>query len=390
MRDSSIVKSVTTASLAAALHFNSAASAQSLDIGEATLRFEAIGALAYYSNPYLRDEALEALFPVEDSLAFILDPTAVLEMGDDQSVYRLSGEAGVIMRRFESISELNAEDFHMEFKASFKGSKSRWNFNAETQEISLPEHHTRFSSGTPDSSRSSANWDGSYRYSPRTRLNGGFSYYKRSFDDTEEFNYSDWESFSLPVRFYYQLTEKMELGGGVRYRERSQENYDQPNDLAWHLALEGELSSKLTADLKVGILDVQGSELTSSADGELFVSGRINWQATPDARISLSTERDTYATGINDSVLREDIALTAAWRISTKLSARTSVSHMKEDFDISERKDKVNRLTAALDYMPTDSQLFSSMSLSHEQNNSNIVGYDYKNLVFNWTTGWRF
>lgn len=390
MRESILKRLLTTATAASTVALAQTATAQSVGIGEATLRVEAIGSASYYSNPYLRDKAFDSILPVEDSFALIVDPTVVLEMGDDKSRYQVSGDAGIVIRRFDSISALDAEDLHFDFDAAFRGDKSRWNLNASFAEVSLPEHHTRRADAIPDSDRTNLSWNGSYRYSTRTRLTGGVNYYERSFSDSSEFNFSDYENFSVPIRFFYQMTEKVELGGGVRYRDISQENFDQPSDLAWHLALEGEISNKVTADVKIGILDQSGSTNTSSADGDLFMNIRTRWQATPDSGITLELDRDSYPTGLNDSVLREEIKISADWKVSTKLLAEASLSQMKENFDRSNREDKVDRASVALNYLPSDSQLFSTVSLSFENNNSNLVGFDYKSTIFNWTSGWRF
>ncbi len=390
MREFLLKKASTISILLAGFSGTLLSHAQSLTIGEADLRLEATGALSYYSNPYLRDDVFEAFLPIEDSFAFIIDPTAKLEMGDEDSRYQINGSAGITIRRFDSISALNAEDLHFDLTALYRGDRSRWDLSAGTKEISLPEHHTRQANAIPSSDSTHFRWNGSYRYSPRTRFTGGINFYERSFSDSDEFNFSDHESFDVPIRFYYQLTEKLELGGGARYRERKQERFDQPSDIAWHLALDGKITNKVTADLKVGILDENGSSAKSSADGELFISARTTWQATEDANLSLNIDRDVYTTGLNDSVIRETIGLTGGWRITTKLFAQASFEQYEEDFDLSSRKDKVKRFSASLSYAPTDSQLFSSVTLSHEDNNSNQLGFDYTSFVFNWTTGWRF
>ncbi|MDQ8188180.1 outer membrane beta-barrel protein [Pelagicoccus sp. SDUM812002] len=379
-----------TAAAASTLTLAQYSTAQSVGVGEATLRFEAIGSLSYYSNPYLRDDFLDDILPVEDSFAFILDPTAILELGDEESHYELSGNAGLLIRRFDSISALDAEDFHVDLNAAFRSEKSYWNLNAAFAEVSLPEHHTRSSDVTPESDRTNFNWNGSYRYSTRTRIIGGLRYSERSFADSSQFDFSDWDYFSVPLRFVYQMTEKIELGGGVRYRSISQESFDQPSDLAWHLALEGEISTKVTTDLKIGILDQSGSVNTSSADGDLFINLKTRWQATDDSGVVLELDRDSYPTGLNDSVLRQLIKISSDWKVSTKLLAQASISQMKESFDRSSREDTVDRVSIALNYLPSDSQLFSSVSLSYEDNDSNIVGFDYTSTLLNWTTGWRF
>lgn len=364
---------------------------QSIGIGEATLRFEATGSAMYLSNPYLRDDALETIIPVESSFAFLATPSAHLELGDENSRYLVTSVASLAMRRMESLSELDAEDLSLTFGASYRGDRGNWRLNASSQEFSLPRHESRFGAESPTGTTTAAGFLGNYRYSTRTRLSSGIDFSERAYDDSPNQNYNDYKSLSVPLRVFYAINETLELGAGGRYRERNYEgSNDLPDDIAWHLALEGQVSSKVTADLKVGVLDQIGSRaLSSASDGSLFLSARTTWQSSTDTRITLSASSDTNSSGISDSIQTERFSLSSAWRVSDKLHAQARYQFSNESYGRSSRRDDSQILSASLSFRP-DSQLILSLSLSYEENDSSQFGFDYTALTTSWTGGWRF
>lgn len=365
--------------------------AQNIELGEASLRFEATGRLLYLSNPYLRENIPERYPPIESSVGFVVQPSGRIEIGNNQSPYQARCTAAVDIRRLASLEELNAEDLSLSLHASHKGDRIRWRADASSVEFSLPEHSSRFYNFSPRGTSERLNLKSSYRYSPRTRLDTGLTFSNRSYKDREDFDFKDHRSISMPFRAFYRISDLTEIGAGVRYRKRNYEgSVGLPDDLAWHLALDGKISSKIEADLKIGILDEIGYLAhTIEDEGRLFLSTRASWSPSSQTKLTLRASSDTDSSGISDSILSERISLAPEWNVSNKLIARAQLEFAKESYNNSKRQDDSQTLSASLSYKP-DSQFIFSIDLNFQRNESNSYGFSYEATSLNWTGGWRF
>ncbi len=380
MRESILTLSLITVAIGASL-LPCKSSAEFYNLDEADLLLNSKLSVLYLSNPYLRDRADETEGAVEDTFAFVIDPTLSLKLGSSDSRFSIDGELGLAIRETTSLPELDAEDIHFSLDASYQADRSSWSMQSSYTENSMPDHETRSIS---NATQSSLRWSGSYRYSSKSRLAAEIVYTDMSFDDQPDINYNDSDTFALPIRALYRISEDLEVGAGARFRNRSDEFNPNTKDTAWQIALSGKLSSKVNSDLRLGYLD----QSTIGKNG-LFVSGSLNWKTSDSTNLELQLSRDTHSTSFAFSTLRERASLNWLWKLSEKLTFKSNLSLVMEDYQGLNQVENQLGLNAGLFY-ESGERFYSSVNLGLNKTNSNQLNRDYEAMVANFANGWRF
>ncbi|WP_309397370.1 hypothetical protein [Cerasicoccus maritimus] len=149
--------------------------------------------------------------------------------------------------------------------------------------------------------------DGDYDISPKAWASAGFTWTRTDYTNNQDFGntYSDLDTYTLPLSFYWRVTPKLSVGPSFRFR------YSDPSstpgvrpadyfDYFFNVAVRGEVAPKLNLSVNLGyqLRDpnrdrlVSGVPVTQDTRGQFAIDGTAEYAVTPKLM--------TYATLYHD------------------------------------------------------------------------------------------
>ncbi|MCH6258382.1 outer membrane beta-barrel protein [Puniceicoccaceae bacterium K14] len=347
-----------------------------------TLEFDANTQLVYYSNLFLTDPAITNK---ENETIWVLTPTASIEKGDDTSQLRFQGSLGFYHYEFLDNSEFSRTDPFITLSGTINGDRLQATGTAIQQDIILPSHGNRNAEGY---SNTRLNTVSSYDLSARSSIASDATFRKLDYDQNTRVDRS---YYTLPIRFLYNISEDLKFGLGYRFRKNKFDgSVSNRNDTIWHLSLEGKLTQDIDLDFRIGHNQSDFRDPTFKDLETIYVSGDATWQITEDSRLTANLSNRAGAFSNGQSVERLSFRTNYQWAITEKLNSSAGISFLNEDFQNSDRQDKLKRIEAALIYQPETQPYSGRLSLSYEDNDSNIFGLDYTNTILSTSFNYSF
>jgi hypothetical protein len=163
----------------------------------------------------------------------------------------------------------------------------------------------------------------------KTSLGLGFTY-----EDTNyrRRSFTDSRVSSIPLNAFYQLTPKLDLSGGITYRETRLDNSDDSRDIFYNVGARGEFGPKLTGKIAVGLTQRKFDAATAShgkSESAFGLQSSLTYAVTEKTSVNVGASNDFGVNGqggtqrnfsINagvNSKLAED------WSVGANVSLRT-------------------------------------------------------------------
>ncbi len=315
----------------------------------------------------------------ESDLIFDVAPGVDLTFGKDA---QLKGSVTLshTWSNYSDNSGLNTNLFNGDFVTRYDDGKLKLGFNAGYHELNQNSVDVR---GLVRRDVFSAGGNAEVEISQITSVGGGVAFNHENYKRT---GYTDSDSLTVPVDFYYKWTPKVDLSFGYRFRDYQVDTIGQDStDHFFNIGARGEFSPKLTGTFKVGLntreLDRGGD------DSQLGVDASFAYEISPKTSLQVGASNDfgTSPQGIQ----QENTTLNGM--ITTKISEEWNVN-----FGLSWRG--IDYGTRTDDYL--EGQLGTSYIVNanvrivgayvYRDYSSDLAGSEFKNNVFSVAANFRY
>ncbi|MBC2596087.1 outer membrane beta-barrel protein [Ruficoccus amylovorans] len=236
--------------------------------------------------------------------------------------------------------------------------------------------------------------NGQYDFSQKYWMAGGFAWNRVEYTNNATFGdaYSNYDSYSVPVDFFYRVTPKWSIGPGFRYRYTdTQGTSTQParhySDYFFNLALTGEVLPKLNAKLNIGYQLRDGSGVSN--DGRFAMDSTFSYNYSEKLTLLLDIGKDFGVGGQGTSIDEIGVGVGARYAITPYVSAQADFDYYNTEYQNQTgagtnagREDNTYIAGASVTWTP-DPIISLSLGYSYFKNDSNRAGLTYDNNIVN-------
>ncbi|MGZ0656044.1 outer membrane beta-barrel protein [Coraliomargarita sp. W4R72] len=394
-----------------------------VSIGDNTdVFFNGSSSLRWSSNVF-RDEDSE-----QDDLIWSLSPGFEINVGRGVSNADLSIITRYDIIRYEDLSELDTELFHIKAVGSYRTSRLDLSASVSFDENKSSSGENNIDNDLIEFDTFNASINGEYRLSPKFSVGSGVRYAETDYTTYDDL-FADRETYSIPLDVFYELTPKVDLSFGYVYsntdvsgteREgvtfvpfasfvRNSGDYEYDSHF-FNIGARGNLLPKLSGFFKVGYrmrdsddstvqvtsTTIPGgitSTATSRTDredsGMLGLDADLTWAATPKVTVNLGLSRDFGVGGEGQSTENSSVDLTSSYSINSYFAASANLGYTLRDYTNADREDNQYRGGLRLSYAPNQFWRFST-GYTYSENDSNEVDRSYDNHTIDLTATLRY
>jgi predicted porin len=245
--------------------------------------------------------------------------------------------------RYADVGDLDGELFSAVGEYSYEGAMTKVMARAGYRELSQGSVTIRNREEAVEHDVANASIDAIWSATAKTRIGAGLFYDSTSYPDGY---YSDRESYGLPIDLYYEVSPKLDVSMGYRYRRSLVDRPTAlPSSIAWtsqdskdhffNVGARGEFTPKLNGQVRVGYGVRNFDEVALGLDdsqGMLSFMGALTYVYSPKASFDFSMSNDfsNSATGTSQEIL----AFRAGGRFefTPQWSAQAGLSYESTDY----------------------------------------------------------
>ena len=365
--------------------------------------FNGSSSLEWQSNVF-SDETNEV-----DDFKYTVSPGFEVNVGRGLSNLDLSIITRYDVVRFDEVTDLDNELFHIKAVGSYAG--SRLSVNGL---VSYDESQSNGQDGNDNqkgklsaSETTAANLNGEYTLSPKFSFGAGVNYNYREYKESSS---ADRESYTIPLDIFYELTPKVDLSIGYTYTSTEVfstvsgasgvSGYDKEQHFV-NVGARGDLLPKLTGSFKIGFntmdsddpstRDGNGPEGRSDRDSDssLGLDASFTYLATAKVNTQLSLNRNFDVAGQGESTEATRVDLSANYSINTQYTATANLGYTLREYVDTRREDDNYRTGVILSYVPNQYWRFST-GYKYTENSSSDAGQSYEAHVINISASLRY
>lgn len=316
---------------------------------------------------------------------FTFAPGLELDFGKDAQV---NGSI-TLVDSFESYannSKLNTDLFSGDALAGYKDAKLDTKFNLGYHQLN---QNTADLSGLIRRDETVAGGKGEVVVSEKTSVSAGVDFNHTNYHRT---NYGDSDETTVPLNFYYKMTEKIDLSLGYRYRNYSTTIGLDSNDSYYNVGARGQFTEKLSGEISVGINQRRLSGL-GGTQTDPGVDGSLVYKATEKTTLQFGVSNDysTAPQGAQEKALSLNgmatIMFSEQWTFNAGLSWRDTAYHRFSGS--APHEDYYVEGTVGAVYT-VNKYLHITGSYTYRNNDSGITGGDFTNNVFALSASLRY
>lgn len=182
----------------------------------------------------------------ESDIIFDINPGVELTFGKNA---QLKGSLTLVdaFANYSDNSDLNTQLFSGDFVTRYDDGKLKLGFNVGYHELNQNTVDVR---GLVRRDVFSAGANTEVEISQLTSVGAGIAFNNENY---KRRGYTDSDSLTIPVDFYYKWTPKLDLSVGYRYRDYQVDIGDDSTDHFFNIGARGEFTPKLTGKLAVGL-----------------------------------------------------------------------------------------------------------------------------------------
>jgi polysaccharide biosynthesis protein VpsM len=273
-------------------------------------------------NPRLPVSATNPMNSEESDIIFDIAPGVDLTFGKGS---QLKGSLTLVdlFTNYSDNSDLNTNLFSGDFVTRYDDGKLKLGFNAGYHELNQNTVDVRAAGTLVRRDIFSVGGNGEVEISQITSVGGGVEFVHENY---KRRGYTDSDTLTIPIDFYYKWTPKLDLSAGYRYRDTQVDIGSDSTDHFFNVGARGEFSPKLTGKLAVGLntrnLDRGGDESAFGADAsfayEISPKTTLQFGASKDFGTSPTglQQKNTTINGMVTSKISEEWSVNAglSWR----------------------------------------------------------------------------
>lgn len=332
-------------------------------------------------SDYIAPGATEPANPLRDDTIFLFSPGLSYEFGKNALV---SGKLAYTenISRFADNSDLDSELSDVSFTIQHKDEKSKTTGKASFKQLNQNTVDAR----APDLSRRdviNAGLEHEMDMTAKSSLLFGFDYLDT---DYEKANFTDRSKTEIPVRYYYELTPKVDMNLGLAYRDISTPSSTvDSEDWFYHVGARGEFTPKFSGFLRVGVTDRSGKAGSRTTWG---LKSDFRYAVSQKSTLTFGASNDFGTSGTGQSQENMDIFVGFNSKIAPDFTLGSRVALRRIDYFTRASDDF---WTASLNGDYTFNEYVKvSGKLNWSENKSGQVGGDFDNTVFSLSAQLRY
>lgn len=249
----------------------------------------------------------------ESDLIFEITPGVELTFGKNAQMQGALN-LNVVFSSYSDNSNVNTELFNGDFVTKYDDGKLKMGFNLGYHELNSNNPQLR---GLVRRDVFNAGGNAEVEVSQITSVGAGVSFVSENY---KRRGYSDSDSLTVPLDFYYKWTPKVDLSLGYRFRDTQVDIGSDTKDHFFNVGARGEFSPKFTGTFKVGF---NNREFDSGGDdSSVGLDASFAYEVSPKTSLQFGAAND-YATSPTGRQ-QENFNINGA--IITKLSEEWSVN----------------------------------------------------------------
>jgi hypothetical protein len=327
----------------------------------------------------------------QSDFIFTLSPGLELALGRGLTQTNAAITARIDIVRYADLSEFDNENLNLGSFLSHEGPRLKLDANASYREFQQNQEDINLFRTLLNLREFRAGIGGEYDLGERTSLGAGLNFSDVRYKNADFAQ--DRKVFSLPLDLFYDLTPKLDLSVGYRFRNTDigARPFDGTpgNDSKDHflnVGFRGELAPALTGRLQVGYLTRDFDR--GSSESTIALISSFDYQLSAKTQLRLSLDRDFDAAGTGESTERTGITGSFTHSVSPQMFINGSAGYRLTDFR-GAREDKNARFSLGTQYF-----LYNFLSLGANyafvDNNSNVNGLSFTNHTVSFSASLRY
>lgn len=318
----------------------------------------------------------ETLFSAAPGVQFVFGQTAMV-----------TGQ-GYYFEEFQfysNNSDLNTSLSNVGFSAKYDDSKSLLTFDSSFQQANQATRDIRSLGTLVKRDIVNVTLNDELRFTEKTSLSAGIDY-----DDTnyKRAGYTDYETISVPVKYYYRVAPKLDVSGGYRYRDShlGRGGIDSKEGF-YNVGFRGEVTPKLTGELAVGYTRLKPD--VGNATSGLGLEASFDYAYSQKTIVTFGANQNySYsATGDNTRIGGLNAGVSAA--VAEDLRLNAAISYSRYAYLGSNRRD--NFYTGQLGATYTVNENVSiTGAYAYSKNSSNLAGATFTDNIVSVFANLRF
>ena len=343
-----------------------------------------------------------------DDFEYTVSPGFEVNVGRGLSNLDLSIITRYEIVRFDEVTDLNNELFHIKAVGSYAGSRLTLNglVSYDESQSNGPDGNDNQKGKLSASETTAANLNGEYTLSPKFSFGAGVNYNNREY---KEGSSADRESYTVPLDIFYELTPKVDLSIGYTYTSTEVlgtvsgtaevGDYDKEQHFV-NIGARGDLLPKLNGSFKIGF-NTMDSDDPNTQDGvvpgrsdrdsssSLGLDASFTYLATAKVNTQLGLNRNFDVAGQGESTEATRVDLSANYSINTRYTATANLGYTLREYVDADREDDNYRTGVSLSYLPNQYWRFSA-GYNYTENDSSADGQSYEAHAINVSASLRY
>lgn len=223
----------------------------------------------------------------------------------------------------------------------------------------------------------------------KTSIGAGVRYNKTNY---KRAGFSDLDQVTVPVNYYYEVTPKVDLSLGYRYRRNWQQIGLDSTDHFFNVGARGEFTPKLSGQVNVGLTQRQFSGSTVSDQSLLGIDSSLNYTLSPKVTLQLVVNNDFDANSQGQQQKNLMVQIGASARIAEEWSVSAGVAYRSIDYYRSgadTRVDDFYQGQLGVTYVVSEN-INVTGSVSYMRNQSRLTLADFEGSVFSVAANFRY
>jgi hypothetical protein len=266
----------------------------------------------------------------QDDTVFEFKPGLDLVFGN-ASVLQGSLSLSESFTTYADHDDLNDELLSTSFNSRYDDGKSKVSLNASFNELNQNTVDTLPIVGTRDGliRRDVLNLGGTGEISitEKSSVSAGVQYNRADFKRS---GFSDSQSVALPVNYYYEMTAKLDLSLGYRFRQKWEGIGQDTKDHFFNIGARGEFTPKLSGNIAVGLTQ---RDFETRDDASLFgIDSSLSYAVSPKTSLQFGVSNDFDTNSQGQQQKNFSVRISGRSKISEQWSITTAVSYRKIDY----------------------------------------------------------
>jgi len=361
-----LLVAVTAASL------SSAQAAFPVGDGEAFLT----GSVGYKSNDnlYLSNTGKKS------SGVLVFTPGISVEFGTDALAKNILTFSETF-NRYSSASSQDTELANVRYTGSYSDDKSKINVTAGYAQNAQNNRDARLNGiivkNTIESVKPTLEWT----MSPKTAFGIGAEWENNNYKNV---GFSDRDSWSVPLDFYYEIAPKLQASAGYRYRADSQTGAPDSTDNYFNLGARGEFDPKLHGTFSVGYDQHKIKSFGTTAkrdESTIGLDAKFDYDFSEKTKLraGFSNGYVPAATGATQRIAK--ISGGGTSEVTTELSLDASLEYSTNKYIGTTRTDDLWNLDLGATYK-VNKYVSVKGGYTYQNNSSTSSALDFKNSIF--------